>query len=89
MARQRQLQRKKADQLERQTRNRERLLAIHEERQRRIKEQNNALIRRAKTNARNIYNQPWLDLHADQQAEMDEFNAKAVSYTHLTLPTKA
>ena len=65
--RQKALEQRKAEQRARQTRNRERLREILEERQQRLRNQQEALIRRTRTNARKIYDKPWKELHATQQ----------------------
>lgn len=77
--RQRILEQRKAEQLNRRERNRERLREILEERQRRLKTQQDTLVRRSKTNARKIYDEPWKELHAAQQAERKQFEANEKS----------
>ncbi|OYP28470.1 relaxase/mobilization nuclease domain-containing protein [Rhodopirellula sp. MGV] len=74
------LEREKARQCDRHRRNQERLRSIMEERERRIKLQTEALVRRSKTNARKAYDQTWRDLHDDQQAERQQFeeNEKSI-----------
>lgn len=68
------LERKKALQSDRHRRNKERLRSIMEERERRIKLQTDALVRRVKTNARKAYELTWRDLHEDQLAERQQFD---------------
>ncbi|MCO8124738.1 hypothetical protein NHH03_23575 [Stieleria sp. TO1_6] len=77
--RQRILEQRKAEQQNRQERNRERLREILQERQRRLKTQQETIVRRSKTNARKIYDKPWKELHATQQTEREQFEANEKS----------
>lgn len=74
LAQQGEIERQKNEQEARHIRNRERLRNIKEERERRAKAQHEALIRRARTNARKLYTEPWRCLHTDQRHERNQFN---------------
>lgn len=79
LAKQKELELAKQSQNERQGRNRERLHQINQERERRVKAQTEGLIRRAKTNARHLYNDTWHVVHERHQFEQDQFDQKEQS----------